>query len=133
MSEEDVASENNSIAEPREDFFGKKICGGKKGLSARNQGESTMTSPKKNAQELWRTALPSPPSRHLIKCDPLDASSFTNNTHERSVKAPNNGLHIQIPHGIQVSDDSCGENFKFQKDPPCFQDLKGPFYMFEKD
>lgn len=132
VSEEPVASENNSIADPRGDFFCKNVCGGKKGLSARNYGESTLTSPKKSTQELWRTALPSPPSRHLIKCDPLDASSFTNNTHEISMKAPNSGFHVEIPHGLQVSDDSCNEENKYQKDAVYFQDLKGPFYMFQK-
>ena len=53
-SEDIIASENNSISEPKEEITNKEIAGitAKKGLAARNVRESELCSPKKPAQEL---------------------------------------------------------------------------------
>lgn len=137
-SEDIIASENNSIMEPNEEIKTNEVTGvtAKKGLAARNIRESELTSPKKPAKELWRTALPSPPARQLINCDPMDASSLTNNTHDRSLKAPQAAFQVKLPNGMIESDDSNLEDRKdrgHRENSATFQDLKGPFYMFQKE
>ncbi|OMJ91539.1 hypothetical protein SteCoe_5913 [Stentor coeruleus] len=139
-SEDIIASENNSIIEPNEELKTTEINGvtAKKGLAARNIRESELVSPKKPAKELWRTALPSPPppGRQLINCDPMDASSLTNNTHDRSLKAPQATFQVKLPNGMIESDDSNMEDRKGQghrENSANFQDLKGPFYMFQNE
>lgn len=137
-SEDIIASENNSIMEPNEEIKTNEVTGvtAKKGLAARNIRENELTSPKKPAKELWRTALPSPPARQLINCDPMDASSLTNNTHDRSLKAPQAAFQVKLPHGMIESDDSNLEDKRnpgHRENSAYFQDLKGPFYMFQKE
>ena len=138
-SEDIIASENNSIPEMKDEGHTNEITGitAKKGLAARSAQESNLTSPKKNAQELWRTALPSPPARQLIKCDLMDASSFTNNTHDHSLVPPNAAFQVKIPGGIMMeSDDSNLEekkNAKTRENPAYFKDLQGPFFIFQKE
>ena len=81
--------------------------------------------------------MPSPPARQLIKCDPLDASSFTNNTHDHSLKPPQAAFQVKIPGGVMIeSDDSNLEdkkNDKNRENPSYFKDLQGPFFMFQKE
>jgi hypothetical protein len=129
-SDDIIASENNSI--PELDDSRNEITGltFKKNLVARTEVENVLTSPKRHAQELWRTSLPSPPSRPLIKCDPLDVSSFTNNTNDHSLKPPQ--ATFQVPPIID-SDDSNIEDNKREKDNQVnFKDLQGPFFMFQR-
>jgi len=71
----------------------------------------------------------------LINCDPLDASSFTNNTQDKSLKANQPAFHVKLPNGVLESDDSFIDGRGIQNDRENnieFQDLKGPFYMFQK-
>lgn len=136
-SEDIIASENNSILQPNEEIKTGEVntVTAKKGLASRNFSENGMTSPKKPAKELWRTALPSPPARPLINCDPLDASSFTNNTQDKSLKANQPAFQVKLPNGVIESDDSGIEGRGLQdgrENNIEFQDLKGPFYMFQK-
>ena len=133
-SEDVIADECNSFSQVVEEVTSKEVASitAKKGLSSRNFRETDLVSPKKTANELWRTALPSPPARHLINCDRLDASSFTNITNDRSIKAPQINLHVKIPRVVQDSDDSNMEERRNAKENSYFQDLKGPFYMFQR-
>ena len=138
-SEDVIASENNSIPEMRNEIVAHEITGlsGRKGLAARSSQETMLTSPKKPANELWRTALPSPPARQLIQCDPLDASSFTNNTQDLSLKPPQAPFQVKIPVGnMMESDDSNIEerkNARERENHTYFKDLQGPFFMFQKE
>ena len=137
-SEDLIASENNSIPEMKEEIVTGNVSSvkPKKGLAARSAQESNLTSPKKAAQELWRTALPSPQARPLIKCDPLDASSLTNNTHDHSLKPLNGAFQVKIPGNPMYSDDSNLEERKINREREnlgYFKDLHGPFFMFEKE
>lgn len=131
-SEDIIASENNSIPVMNEEIITHEISTGKRGLAARTSQENLMTSPKKPAQELWRTALPSPPTRQLIKCDHLDASSYTNNTHDRSLKPPQATFQVKIPVGMMMAE-SDESNIEEKKNPGYFKDLQGPFFMFQKE
>ena len=133
-SEDLIADECNSLSQVVEEVTSKKVASitVHKGLSSRNIRDTDIVSPKKNANELWRTALPSPPARHLINCDRLDASSFTNITNDRSIKTPQIDLHVKILRIPQDSDESNLEDRKSLKENSYFQDLKGPFYMFQK-
>ena len=138
-SDDVIASENNSIPDMVEEIAAHEITGPsmKKGLAARSTQENMLTSPKRPANELWRTALPSPPARQLIKCDPLDASSFTNNTQDLSIKPPQAPFQVKIPVGnMMESDDSNVEernNVKERENHAYFKDLQGPFFMFQKE
>lgn len=136
-SQDIIASESHSFAQPNEEIKTVDInsVNAKKGMASRNIAESGLTSPKKPAKELWRTALPSPPSRPLINCDPLDASSFTNNTQDKSLKANQPAFQMKLPQPGLESDESGIENPNLVLDAENnsdFQDLKGPFYMFQK-
>ena len=136
-SQDIIASESHSFAQTNEEIKTVDVNSAysKKGMASRNIAESGLTSPKKPAKELWRTALPSPPSRPLINCDPLDASSFTNNTQDKSLKAKQPTFHLKHAQGNLESDESQIENRNLLLDHEAnsdFQDLKGPFYMFQK-
>lgn len=137
-SSEIIASENSMI-KCKDDILTQEITGitVKKALSGRTMAETEMTSPKRHAEELWRTALPSPPVRPLIKCDTLEASSLTNNTQDRSLKPPNATFQIRIPTGIMIeSDDSNIEDaqkIKEKDNPTYFKDLQGPFFIFQTE
>jgi hypothetical protein len=136
-SQDIIASESHSFAQPNEEIKTVDVnsVNAKKGMASRNIAESGLTSPKKPAKELWRTALPSPPSRPLINCDPLDASSFTNNTQDKSLKANQPAFNMKLPRAGVESDESGveGKNLAIDVENNAeFQDLKGPFYMFQK-
>jgi hypothetical protein len=138
-SEDIIASEAASISEPRDEVLTHEITGvtAKKGLASRNNKESYLPSPRKPAKELWRTALPSPPAKQLIKCDPLDASSLTNKTQEKSLNSPKAAFQVKIPaRAVMESDDSNLEdhkNHKSRDNAAYFNDLQGPFFMFQKE
>lgn len=133
-SDDIIASEGNSISQPKEETTSKEVASimAKKALSSRNIKDTDILSPKKPAQELWRTALPSPPARHLINCDPLDVSSFTNITQDRSIRAPQLNFQVRIPRSMN-SDDSNIEDRRNPRENSYLQDLKGPFFMFQKE
>lgn len=79
MSEEDsqdiiISEVESTSAKPKFIVEGVSL---KDSLNNRN----SKLSPKKSAQELWRTAMPIPPTAKLINREALEASSLSNITH----------------------------------------------------
>ncbi|CAG9311317.1 unnamed protein product [Blepharisma stoltei] len=112
------------------------------GKSHANENESSSKEERKSAKELWRTAMPSPQAKQLIKFNPFDVSSTTNNTHDQSLKErhfPQAQAGFQVKHigSVVESDESnLGEKKGVEsgrtnrrRPTDLFKDLQGPFSL----